>query len=59
MNNVFLALAMLHAMERRDTSLLSKAAFLAAIFVDPRYQVLLKYSQKIVAKAHLAAFGHA
>ena len=32
--------AMLHAIERRETALLSNAAFIAAIYVDPRYQVL-------------------
>ena len=50
-----LALAILHAMERRETTLLSNAAFLAAIYADPRYQVLLKYSHKTVAQASLAA----
>ena len=47
MNNAyFLALALLRAMERRETTLLSNAAYLAAIYVDLRHQVLLKYSQK-------------
>ena len=40
-------------MERRETSLLSNAALLAAIHVDVRYQGLLKYSQKTVAQADL------
>ena len=50
-----LALAMLHAMKRRETTLISIAAFLTAIRVNPKYQVLPKYSQKTVAQAHLAA----
>ena len=54
-NGSSMALAVLHAMERRETSLLPNAAFLAAIYVDPRYQVHLKYSQKTVAPPHLAA----
>ena len=38
MNNASsLALAMLHAMKRRETTLLSNAAFLTAIYVDPKY----------------------
>ena len=49
-----LALAILHAMEGRETTLLSKATFLAAIFVDSSYLILLKYSQKTVAQAHTA-----
>ena len=53
-NIASLALAMLHAMECRETTLLSTAAFLAAIYVEPRYQVLLKYFQKTVAHAHVA-----
>ena len=49
---------MLHATEGRKTNLLSNAAFLAfiyVIYVNTRYQILLKYSQKTVAQAHLAA----
>ena len=46
---------MLHAMETIETSLLSSSAFLTAIYVDPRYQALLKYSRKTVAQAHLEA----
>ena len=49
------ALTMLHIMEYRETTLLSYAVFLPAIYVDPKYQVLLKYSQKTVAQAHFAA----
>ena len=55
MDNASLPLGMLHAMESRETTLLSNAAFLAAIYVDLRYQVFLENSQKIVAQAHLAA----
>ena len=33
-------------MERRETTLLSNAAFLAASYVDSRYQKRLKYFQK-------------
>ena len=40
-NASFLALAMLHAMERRETILLFNAAFLSAIYIHPRYQALL------------------
>ena len=43
-NACSLALAVLHVMESRKTTLLSDAAFLAAIYVDVRHQVLLKYS---------------
>ena len=42
-------------MERRETTLLFNTAFLAAIYAEPRYQGLLKYSQKTIAQAHLAA----
>ena len=42
-------------MERRETTLLSNAPSLAAIDVNPRYQVLLKYFRKTVAHADLAA----
>ena len=52
---LFLALAMFHAMDRRDTTFLHNNAFLAAIYTDRRYPVFLKYSQKAVALAHLAA----
>ena len=48
-------MAMLHAMEPRETALLSDAVFLAAIYVDPRYHILLKCSQKTVAQTHAAA----
>ena len=48
-----LSMAMLHAMESRETSLLSNAAFVAAVYVDPRYQVLLKHPQRKIAQAHL------
>ena len=40
-NSSFLALAMLHAMERRETTLLFNAALLSAIYIHPRYQALL------------------
>ena len=50
-----LAVAMLHAMQLGETTLLSNAAFSAAIYVDPRYQALQNYSQKIIAQAHLTA----
>jgi len=49
------ALAMLSAMERREANLLSNAAFVSAIYVDPRFKVLLKYPQQNVAQVHLAA----
>ena len=56
MNNASsLASAMLHAMERRETTLLYNSAFLATIYADPKYQALIKYSQKTVARVHLAA----
>ena len=55
MNNASSVLAVLHAMARKKATLLSITAFLAAIYVNPRYQVLLKYSQKTIAQAHLAA----
>ena len=42
-------------MEKRETALPSNAAFIAAIYVDPRYQVFLKYPQQIIAQAHLTA----
>ena len=48
-------LAVFHTLERRETTLLPNAAFLAAIYVDPSYQVLLKYSQKTLAEAHWTA----
>ena len=35
------------------TTLLANAVFLTAIYIDQRYQVLLKYSQKTVAQAHV------
>ena len=55
MNNAsFKALAMLHATDNRKTNLLSNAVFLAAIYVNSRYQALLKYFQKTVAQAYLA-----
>ena len=42
MNNASsLALAIFYAMKRRETTLLSNGAFLAAINVHPRYQVHL------------------
>lgn len=47
--------AFLQAMEVREVKILSNPAFLSAIYMDPRYQCLLKESQKIVAKAHLNA----
>ena len=47
-----LALAMLHATGRRETTLISNAAFLAAIYVDPRYKIFLKYTLKTVVQAH-------
>ena len=50
-----LALAMLHAMEHKETTLLSSVAFLAAIYAVSRYQVLLKYFHKTIAQADLAA----
>ena len=46
---------MLHARQRGEKTLLSNAAFLSAIYVDPTYQVLLQYFQKTVVQAHLAA----
>ena len=59
MNNASsLALVMLHAMECREATLLSNT-FLAAICVDTRYQVLLKYSQKTVAQAHFGSIVEA
>ena len=54
-NASFLTLTLLHAIERRETTLLPNFAFLAANYVDPRYQVLLKYCQKTVVQSHLAA----
>ena len=53
-NACYLALALLHAMDCGKTTL-SNATFLAAIYVDPRYSVLLKHSSKTVAQAFLAA----
>ena len=43
------------AIKRKETILLSNAAFLAAICLGQRNQILLKYSYKTVAQAHLAA----
>ena len=43
-------------MESRETTFLFNAAFLAAIYIDSKCQLLFKYSQKTVAQAHLAAF---
>ena len=48
----FLALATLHAMKRKETTLLSNVSLLSEIYVDPSYQVLLEYSQKTVAQAY-------
>ncbi|XP_042215908.1 uncharacterized protein LOC121862043 [Homarus americanus] len=47
--------AFLQAMEEREVNILSNPAFLSAIYMDPRYQCLLKEPQKVVAKAHLTA----
>ena len=43
------------AMENRELSLLNNAAFLAAIYLDPRFQCLLVEPQKDLAKLHLTA----
>ena len=43
-------------MERRETTFLFNAAFLAVIYIDSKCQVLFKYFQKTVAQAHLTAF---
>ena len=50
-----MSLALLDAIKSREITLLRNATFLAAIYVDSRYQLLLKYSQKTVVPAYLAA----
>lgn len=43
------------AMESREPNLLKNAAFLAAIYLDPRFQCLIDEPQKDLAKLHLTA----
>ncbi|KAK4322776.1 hypothetical protein Pmani_006444 [Petrolisthes manimaculis] len=40
-------------MENREEALLNNGALLSAIYLDPRFQCLLKQPQKIVAQQHL------
>ncbi|KAK4301466.1 hypothetical protein Pmani_026385 [Petrolisthes manimaculis] len=47
------SLAVLQAMENREEALLNNGALLSAIYLDPRFQCLLKQPQKIVAQQHL------
>jgi hypothetical protein len=41
-------------MKRRESKLFQNEAFLSAIFLDPRVQVLLTAQQRELAKTHLA-----
>lgn len=42
-------------MERRQDKLMKNAAFLGAVYLDPRYNTLLAEEDCVIAKAHLAA----
>ena len=48
-----LALEILKSMEKREVSLFQNKLFLAGVFVDPRYRILLSEEQMEVAKAGL------
>lgn len=45
--------AFLQAVENREANLLCNSAFLSAVYMDPRFQCLLKEPQKVIAKRHL------
>lgn len=47
------SLAVLQAMEKREEALLNNGALLSAVYLDPRFQCLLRQPQKIVAQQHL------
>ena len=55
----FFGIGYASCMECRETTLLSNAAFLATTYNDPRYQVLLKYSQKTIAQVHFGSIVEA
>ena len=58
-HNTRITSALVAAMENRESALLYHSAFLAAVYLDPRYQCVLNTQQRRIAKQHLARLWRA